>query len=294
LSGPVASSVQLVGILDGLVNLARSLTHLLIADLGVDDAQANLSFILRLKSLKYLDVSNCREKFPMNSYKNPSLFLAKLVYHLTSLKSLDISGTNLGGSVIFKEAEEIDYIKKRLYEDLIDDPSQFQDVKLDQIETIKSGVSGLMFLNNEKKMLDFFGCFSCDNSVSSRANLPALSIAGEENEQNLYTSLETYMMDKPLFLLDGLNHLFELYRDELVEDKLMGGHLIMNTMEKHLDNSRIQISGSASLFYVLKYWKEEHVQLPHFYLKRLIKTIINGMEEHIEESAVIFFKRFQF
>jgi hypothetical protein len=46
----------------------------------------------------------------MNSYKIPSLFLAKLVYHFTSLKSLGISGTNLGGSVITKEAKEIDYI----------------------------------------------------------------------------------------------------------------------------------------------------------------------------------------
>lgn len=287
MTSPVINTKQLVGILDGLVNLAPTLTHLIIADLGVDDAQANLLFILKLKNLKHLDVSNCREKFPLNTYKNPSLFLAKLVFHLTSLKYLDISGTNLGGSVIFKEAEEIDYIKKRLYEDLIDEENSFKDVKLDQFETIKSGVSGLMFLNNEKKMLDFFGCFSCDNSVSTRLNLPAVNIAGEENERHLYTSLETYMIDRPLFLLDGLNHLFELYRDELVEDKLMGGHLIMNTMEKHLDNSRIQISGSASLFYVLKYWKEEHGQLPHFYLQRMIKTVINGMEEHIEESAVI-------
>ena len=277
---------QLVGILDGLLNLSSSLTHLIIADLGVDDAQANLSYLLRLRNLKHLDVSNCREKFPLNTYKNPSLFLAKLVYHLTSIKYLDISGTNLGGSIIFKEVEEVDYIKKRLFEDLIDEINDYQRVKLDQIETIKSGVSGLMFLNNQTKMLDFLGCFSCDNSVSSRSNLPAVLIAGEENEQHLYTSLETYMADRPLFLLDGLNHLFELYRDELVEDKLMGGHLIMNTMERHLDNSRIQISGSASLFYVLKYWKEENVHLPHFYLKRLIKTVINGMEEHIEESAV--------
>ncbi len=134
--------------------------------------------------------------------------------------------------------------------------------------------------------LEFFGCFSCDNSVSSRAHLPAIKVAGEDCEKNLYTSLEVYVNERPLFVLDALNHLFEAYRDELVEEKLLGGHLIMNTMEKNLDNSRIQISGSASLFYVLKYWKEENVQLPPFYLKRLIQTVINGMEEHIDEPAV--------
>lgn len=242
---------------------------------------------MKLKNLRHLDVSNCREKPPLNRYKNPSLLLAKLVYHLTKLTSLDISGTNLTGMTIFKEQDEIDYIKKRLYDDLTDECNDYNRVKLDQINTVKSGVSGLLFLNNENKMLDFFGCFCCDNSISARGNtIPAMKIASESSEAYLYTSLEVYLNDRPLFLLDALNHLFELYRDEFIEDKLLGGHLIMDTMEKHLDNSRIQISGSASLFYVLKYWKEENFHLPPFYLKRLILTVINGMEEHIDESAV--------
>jgi hypothetical protein len=289
-NNPLNTDKQLAGGLDGLVSLAPTLTHLIMADLGVEDIQANLSYLLKMKRVAHLDVSNCREKLPLNAYKNPSLLLGKLAFHLSSLRSLDISGTNLGGSIIFKEADEIDYIKKRLYEDLIDDCNDYQRVKLDQVVTIASGISGLMFLNNEKRVLDFLGFFGCDNSLSSRSNIPALRIAGEEVEKHLYTSLETFMNDRPLFLLDALNHLFELYRDELIEDKLLGGHLIMNTMEKHLDNSRIQISGSASLFYVLKYSKEEDIQLPPFYLKRLIKTVINGMEEHIEESAVSLFK----
>lgn len=168
----------------------------------------------------------------------------------------------------------------------MDEFNDYQRVKLDKIETIKSGISGLMFLNNENKCLDFLGCFSCYNSISSRTNIPAIKIAGESSETHLYNGLEVYANDRPLFLLDALNHLFELYRDEFIEDKLLGGHLIMNTMEKHLENSRIQISASASLFYVLKYWKEENLQLPNFYLKRLILTVINGMEEHIDESAM--------
>ena len=285
-NNPLNTDKQLAGGLDGLVSLAPTLTHLIMADLGVEDIQANLAYLLKMKRVAHLDISNCREKLPLNAYKNPSLLLGKLAFHLSSLRSLDISGTNLGGSIIFKEADEIDYIKKRLYEDLIDDCNDYQRVRLDQVVTIASGISGLMFLNNEKRVLDFLGFFGCDNSLSSRSNIPALRIAGEEIEKHLYTSLETFMNDRPLFLLDALNHLFELYRDELIEDKLLGGHLIMNTMEKHLDNSRIQISGSASLFYVLKYSKEEDIQLPPFYLKRLIKTVINGMEEHIEESAV--------
>ena len=121
--------------------------------------------------------------------------------------------------------------------------------------------------------------------------MPAVRVASEESERSLYTSLETYS-ERPLFLLDVLNHLFELYRDEAIEDKLLGGFFIMNTMDAHVGHSRIQISGCASLFYVLKYWKEENVNvrhLPYFYLKRLISTVINGMEEHIDDSAVCLF-----
>lgn len=216
--------------------------------------------------------------------------MAKLAYHLTKLVSLDISGTNLTGSTIFKEQDEIDYIKKRLYDDLTDELTETARLKLDAFVTIKSGISGLMFLNNEyKQHLDFLGCFCCDSSISARANsIPACKIASESSETYLYASLECFLNDRPLFLLDALNHLFELYRDEFIEDKLCGGHLIMDTMERHLDNSRIQISGSASLFYVLKYWKEENFHLPPFYLRRLILAVINGMEEHIDESAVRF------
>ncbi len=83
---------ELVGGLDSLLKLAPSLTHLILADLSVQDVEANLPYLLTLKKLKLLDISNCREKTPLNSFKNPSLLLAKLVYHLTSLNSLDISG----------------------------------------------------------------------------------------------------------------------------------------------------------------------------------------------------------
>lgn len=68
---PQASTNQpneLVGCLDGLTHLAPTLTHLLMADLNVDDIQANLKFILKLKALKHLDISNCREKPPLNRY----------------------------------------------------------------------------------------------------------------------------------------------------------------------------------------------------------------------------------
>lgn len=250
------------------------------ADLTINDIIANLPYIICLINIQHLDISNGKEASSLNRYTNPSLHLAKISHHLRNLTSLDISATNLSGPNLFNETEEINYIKEKLYEDF--EPH----VKAKTVNTIKSSIPGLMFLNREK--LDFLGCFCCDYSVTSREFIPAIKIAGEENEANLYNCLETYS-ERSLMLLDVLNHLFELYRDEAIEDKLLGGFLIMNTMSKHLDHSQIQISGCASLFYVLKYWKEENINiqhLPYFYLRRLITTVINGMEEHIDDSAV--------
>jgi len=278
------------GLLDGLLALKSKLTHLIMADLNADEIQANFKYLLQLKQLKYLDISNCREITPINKYKNASVQLAKLVYHLNKLTHLDISGTNLGD---LKEQEEIDFIKQKLYEDLIDYNEKNEQVKLDEIETIESDITGLMFLNNEQMCLTFLGLFGCDNEVYE--NIPALRIASNDCEKNLYTSLQAYLNDRPLFVLDALNHLFEEYRDEMIEEKLLGGHLIMDAMEKNLSNSRIQISGSASLFYVLKYWNEANLQFPPFYLKRLIQTVITSMEEHINDQAVnihIFLRNF--
>ena len=98
--------------------------------------------------------------------------------------------------------------------------------------------------------------------------------------------MQTYMNDRQPFLIDALNHLFELYRDELIGDTLLGGHLVMSVMERHTDNARIQISGSASLFYVLKHWKEDNSQLPSFYLRRLIEAVLVGLEQYVDESAM--------
>ncbi len=145
-----------------------------------------------------------------------------------------------------------------------------------------SSVIGLMCLHKE---LDFFGCLKCENMVSSRENIPAKCIAGDCDEDDLFTSLEVYM-DRPLFIVDTLNRLFELCRDNAISNRLYGGMLAMNCMCKYLDNSRIQVSGSASLFFILRQLKDENKSVPHFFLRRLVETVINAMEEHIDESPV--------
>jgi Zyg-11 family protein len=173
-----------------------------------------------------------------------------------------------------------------LKKDLSQQPDLYSPVTVNDIDmfdyNVNSSIIGLMCLH---KCLEFFGCLKCENMVASRENIPAKRVAGDDDEDDLLTSLEVYL-DKPLFIIDILNHLFELFRDGEISNWMYGGSLIMNCMRKYLDNSRIQVSGSASLFYVLKQSKEANRSLSYFYLKRLIETVINAMEEHIDESPV--------
>jgi hypothetical protein len=273
-------------------NLSTSLKQLIFSNFNPDELVLNLKFILSLRNLNYLDISNYREKNMPNVYKNSSYLLAKLVFYLKNLHSIDISGTNLGGPDLFNVEDEIKYIKTKLLQELDDNDDVVavdEDFKNERNEFLKnltnnsSKIIGLLFLNCKK--LNFLGCLNCDQNVSGRENLPALHIAGEAKEQYLFTCLEVYM-DKPLFILDSLNYLFESYKEETIKDKLYGGYLVMNCMQKYLNNPRIQISGSASLFYVLKYTKDENKPMAYFYLKRLIETIMNAIEEHIDESPM--------
>ncbi len=89
----------------------------------------NLNFIISLKNINYLDVSKYREKNQLNIYRNPSCLLAKIVFYLK----------NLGGEDMFNLEEEIEYIKRKLEEEIID----FDDFSEEEFKRER-----LQFLNN--------------------------------------------------------------------------------------------------------------------------------------------------
>lgn len=72
----------------------KSLTSLVLYD--IEDMQDKISAICALTNLEHLDISQCNEDF--GDYSNPDETLATIVESLPSLKSLDISGTNLAGT----------------------------------------------------------------------------------------------------------------------------------------------------------------------------------------------------
>ena len=63
----------------------------------------------------------------------------------------------------------------------------------------------------------------------------------------------------------------------------------MDSMDKHLYDRSLQTSGSACLYYVVDMFQNESditVEKYNDYLKRLLVTIVNAMDSHLEHSPV--------
>jgi hypothetical protein len=110
--------------------------------------------------------------------------LAKLIRLLPKLLSLDISGTNLAGTLSFVEEEELAYIKKELsidekeYSEIVEDFNQIENLFFFRTFTIRSSIAGLLILKHE---LEFLGLFDVEENGSARQWLPAKKVCRLKN-----------------------------------------------------------------------------------------------------------------
>lgn len=54
-------------------------------------------------------------------------------------------------------------------------------------------------------------------------------------------------------------------------------------MRRHLEDSTLQIAGSASLFYIIR-----KVIMNRDTKRKVVTTLLNGMDAHMEEQVVFF------
>jgi hypothetical protein len=96
------------------IDCFKQIYSLILYDITPEVIELSIDSICELKTLVLLDLSyNRRIQEPQN-YSKPTLILAKLIRSLPKLLSLDISGTNLGGTFSFDQNEELAYLKKEL------------------------------------------------------------------------------------------------------------------------------------------------------------------------------------
>lgn len=168
--------------------------------------------ISKLTTLQYLDISASVDTYG-HGYKHPEVQLQLISLGLPNLTHLDISGTNLAGP---------------------------------RCEHIR-GLS-----NRYTRPFEFLGLYNTSNEAAYTPNIPAIKIAGDATEEQILTACEAYY-DRIDLLKKTLNDLFQCFRFENnFKDLNRALDIVLFAMRRHLNEKQIQITASASLFYIVK------------------------------------------
>uniref|UniRef100_A0A0C9QA43 CG12084_1 protein n=1 Tax=Fopius arisanus TaxID=64838 RepID=A0A0C9QA43_9HYME len=201
------------------------LVSLCLYNVRIIDFKAFVENVIKLKGLRHLDLSQSNNK--QGSYKNPNQVLSKLVSGLPNLVSLDIGGTNLAGRGVAERS--------------VDD---------ENVEYGLCDIQGLACRVNNP--LQFLGLYGTREGACRRHDIPAKVIAGDANDEQILIAARVSMNHKPELLQKVLNDLYHVFRYESCERMDQALCIVLEAMEKHIAEKHIQISGSATLFYIVK------------------------------------------
>ncbi|XP_067645920.1 protein zer-1 homolog isoform X1 [Eurosta solidaginis] len=214
-----------------------------------------LQAICMLRRLRTLDISISNSGNGHGTYDLPDQTLEMLMNNLRELTHLDISGTNLAGNgVATKE-------------------SNFK---------LRTDIPGLE--SRIQRPLQFLGLYHTAHSACKRHDIPAMEIAGDANEYQILTAAR-YYYDRPMLLTRVLNDLYHLFRFEICKDIHLALDSVLTAMDRHLKFKHMQISGSATLFYIVKGSDRSKFGTP--LRNHIIRTLLNGMETHITDDTML-------
>ncbi|KAK0181470.1 hypothetical protein PV327_003754 [Microctonus hyperodae] len=224
----------------------------------MDDPHAFVANVTQLKKLRHLDLSHSNHKH--GYYENPNQVLAELVSGLPDLVSLDIGGTNLAGRGVAERPFD----------------GSNKNYGLCDIQGLACRV------NNP---LQFLGLYGTRDGACRRHDIPAKVIAGDANDEQILVSARVCMDNKQDLLQKVLNDLYHVFRYESCERMDQALCIVLEAMEKHLNERHIQISGSATLFYIVK--TKEKSGLVSQMKRRIIGALLAGMSTHKDEETMM-------
>lgn len=132
--------------------------------------------------------------------------------------------------------------------------------------------------------LKFLGLYDTTNSACRRHDIPAQSISGDANEEQILLSAIMYQ-DRHEMLTKVLNDLYHLLRFENCTQIDRALRAVLIAMDKHIGIKHIQISGSATLFYIVK--SKEKVKFGSILKNHIIRTLLNGMSAHLSDDTMM-------
>ncbi|KAL1396531.1 hypothetical protein pipiens_002654 [Culex pipiens pipiens] len=205
-------------------------------------------------SLQTLDLSVSRANVDGN-YLTPNKLLSNLVESLPNLRHLDISGTNLAGDGVAMKTNNT---------------------------SSSSDIPGLA--SRAENPLEFLGLYYTAHSACKWHDIPAIRIAGEATEEQILVAASVYQ-DRHELLTKVLNDLYHLLRFETCKQIHKALDVVLSAMDKHIRVKNIQISGSATLFYIVKGRNKIQFGVP---LKNhIIHTLLNGMSTHLTDDTMM-------
>lgn len=91
--------------------------------------------------------------------------------------------------------------------------------------------------------------------------------------------------DRNEMLTKVLNDLYHLLRFENCTQIDRALRAVLIAMDKHISVKHIQISGSATLFYIVK--SKEKVKFGSILKNHIIRTLLNGMSAHLSDDTMM-------
>lgn len=219
---------------------------------------AALASVKKLKGLRHLDVSQSNDKNGM--FGEPDTTLASLVENLPLLVSLDISGTNLAGRGV-----------------------QQPSMKKDSVDASVTDIPGLRSRVNYP--FEFLGLYHTAYEACRRYDIPAKRIAGDANEEQILNAAVAYI-DRPEVLQKVLNDLYHLFRYESCTNNETALKIVLESMDRHVQEKHIQISGSATLFYIAKMKAKKasfKIKMKH----HMIRVLLNAMSAFQDDETMM-------
>lgn len=172
--------------------------------------------LCKLKQLRTLDMSIAKSNIN-GTYSDPNRQLAEIVESLPYLTHLDLSGTNLAGNGVAQAT------KSKIDENLRG-----------------SDIPGL--ISRVDRPLQFLGLYNTAHSACRRYDIPALTIAGDADEDQILTAAIVYQ-DRQELLTKALNDLYHLLRFLNCRQIHRALDIVLTAMDKHIRVKYIQISG---------------------------------------------------
>ncbi|XP_067009020.1 protein zer-1 homolog isoform X2 [Anabrus simplex] len=227
---------------------------------NVQRLQDALESLCKLTKLRHLDISQSSEKY--GTFRNENQTLATLVESLPNLTSLDISGTNLAGTGVAEHS-----------------PSSKNENDLSMPQTDIPGLSSRV-----SNPFEFLGLYGTRYEACRRHDIPARMISGNANEEQILIAARAYI-DRTDILQQVLNDLYHLFRYETCRNVNIALNIVLEAMDRHVNEKHIQISGSATLFYIVKGKDKYQFGVP---VKRVvICTLLNGMNAHRDDDTMM-------